>query len=67
MTELTFKPESEAGRIGDKQIAVPALTETVAVAAATSKGHSVRSARRRFSATRLATQSDDGFRPFRIY
>lgn len=64
MSDLTLKPE--ALNTGDKLIAVPALAETAELAAPR-KGTTLRSLRRRFSATRLAQPSDDGLRPFRVY
>ncbi len=65
MNELNLKPDHDGGH-GDKQLAVPALADA-AGAAARRSGAGLASPRRRFRSTRLASASDDGLRPFRIY
>jgi hypothetical protein len=67
MSELNFKPEPAEHAAGDKLIAVPALDDAAAVAAAARSGHNGRAVRRRFNVTRLAQSMDDGFRPFRVF
>jgi hypothetical protein len=67
MSNLNFKPESVSPMPGDRLIAVPALDNAAAIAAAARHGQSTRAVRRRFSVTRLAQPIDDGFRPFRVF
>ena len=66
MSELNFKPEAAANRVGEKTLAVPAFLNGMPAAMAIQSGPSGRALRRRFNATRLHVE-DDGFRLFRVY
>jgi hypothetical protein len=66
MSDLTFKPEAAANRVGEKTLAVPAILNGAPGTAALRVGPGARALRRRFSATRLQVE-DDGFRLFRVY
>jgi hypothetical protein len=66
MSELTFKPEAAANRVGEKTLAVPAFMNGAPASVGMRLGPGARSLRRRFNATRLQVE-DDGFRLFRVY
>jgi hypothetical protein len=66
MSELNFKPEAAANRVGEKMLAVPAFMSGTPSHLGTRLGPGARSLRRRFNATRLQVE-DDGFRLFRVY
>jgi hypothetical protein len=66
MSELTFKPEAAANRVGEKTLAVPAIMNGAPASIALRVGRGARALRRRFNATRLQVE-DDGFRLFRVY
>lgn len=66
MSELTFKPESAANRVGEKPLAVPEFLSGTPSSIGLRLGPGARSLRRRFNATRLQVE-DDGFRLFRVY
>jgi hypothetical protein len=66
MSELTFKPETAANRVGEKTLAVPALMSGTPSSSGLRSGPGARSLRRRLNATRLQVE-DDGFRLFRVY
>ncbi len=66
MSELTFKPEAAAQRVGEKPLAVPAFMSGTPATSGLRVGPGARSLRRRFNATRLQVE-DDGFRLFRVY
>jgi len=66
MSELNFKPEAAADRVGEKTLAVPAFLNGAPAGMAMRLGPGARALRRRFNATRLQVE-DDGFRLFRVY
>ena len=65
MSDLNLNPHAAASNEADRAVAVPAA-DLAALAESSRKGRGLRSARRRFTATRLVS-TDDGFRPFRVY